>query len=403
MFTKLDADFPKGWHQTFGALWLGCFITGLGFSMTMPFMPLFMESLGTYSQTQLNFYSGLAFSATYLSQAIMSPLWGSLADQKGRKLMCLRASGVMALTITATGLAQGVWSIIALRFLQGAFSGYINNAAAFIAGETPKRRSGTVLSTMMTANVAGNLLGPLFGGAIAGVGGYRLPFFVTGALMALAFALTAILTKEHFIPITKEKMKPAKEVLASLPNKSLIFLMFTTTLIVQASLMSISPIISLLVKELMHNHGNVSFVSGVVAAAPGFGTLLAARYLGQKMDASGPTKVLMYGMTYQVVMFLPMFFIRDVWLLTLFRFLIGLSSAALLPAVQTVLTTQVDKQVFGRIFSYNQSFQAAGGVVGPLIGSAVSSVFDYEGVFLFTSLLLAINLALIMLAHKKIA
>ncbi len=121
------------------------------------------------------------------------------------------------------------------------------------------------------------------------------------------------------------------------------------------------------------------------------------------MDASGPTKVLMCGMTYQVVMFLPMFFIRDVWLLTLFRFLIGLSSAALLPAVQTVLTTQVDKQVFGRIFSYNQSFQAAGGVVGPLIGSAVSSVFDYEGVFLFTSLLLAINLALIMLAHKKIA
>ena len=127
-------EYPKTWKRTFISLWLGCFITGLGFSMTMPFMPLFMETLCNLSTWQLNLYSGLAFSMTYLSQAIVSPYWGSLADRKGRKLMCMRASGVMAFTIFLTGLAQGVWVIIFLRFLQGAFSGYINNATAFIAG-----------------------------------------------------------------------------------------------------------------------------------------------------------------------------------------------------------------------------------------------------------------------------
>ena len=130
-------EMPLSWKRTFITLWVGCFITGLGFSMTMPFMPLFMESIGSFSRTELNFYSGLAFSATFLAQAIVSPYWGNLADRKGRKLMCLRASGVMTFTILFTGMANSVWMIIGLRFLQGAFSGYVNNATAFMAGEAP--------------------------------------------------------------------------------------------------------------------------------------------------------------------------------------------------------------------------------------------------------------------------
>ena len=128
----MDSELSPLWRKTFYSLWIGCFITGMGFSMTMPFVSLFINELGNFSKFQLNFYSGLAFGATFVSQAIVSPLWGSLADQKGRKLMCMRASGVMACTIFVTGLSQSAWMIIGMRFLQGAFSGYINNAAALI-------------------------------------------------------------------------------------------------------------------------------------------------------------------------------------------------------------------------------------------------------------------------------
>ena len=126
--------FPHGWHRTFYTLWLGAFITGMGYSMTMPFISLFIAELGNFTRFQLNIYSGLAFGVTFISQAIVSPFWGSLADRKGRKLMCMRASGVMACTICAIGFAQSVWMIIGMRFLQGVFSGYINNATALMAG-----------------------------------------------------------------------------------------------------------------------------------------------------------------------------------------------------------------------------------------------------------------------------
>ena len=148
--------------------------------MTMPFISLFINELGNFSRFELNLYSGMAFAATFISQAIVSPYWGSLADRKGRKLMCMRASGVMACTIFITGLSVNVWMIIGMRFLQGAFSGYINNSIALMAGETPHSKSGWVMSAMTTAGVTGNLIGPLLGGALSGAWGYRIPFFITG-------------------------------------------------------------------------------------------------------------------------------------------------------------------------------------------------------------------------------
>ena len=167
MTTIKSRNLPAGWHKAFYTLWLGCFITGMGYSMTMPFISLFISDLGNYSKLQINLYSGLAFAMTFIAQAIVSPYWGSLADRKGRKLMCMRASGVMAITITLTGFAPNAIYIVVMRFIQGSFSGYINNATALMASETPHERSGWVMSQMMTAGTAGNLVGPLLGGVLS--------------------------------------------------------------------------------------------------------------------------------------------------------------------------------------------------------------------------------------------
>ena len=265
MTTAKSSAFPAGWHKAFYTLWLGCFITGMGYSMTMPFVSLFISDLGNYSKFQINLYSGLAFAMTFIAQAIVSPYWGNLADRKGRKLMCMRASGVMALTITLTGFAPNAIYIVVMRFIQGAFSGYINNATALMAGETPHQRSGWVMSQMMTAGTAGNLVGPLLGGALSsffgnwlgGAWGYRIPFFITGFLMFLVFLGTTFLVHEDFTPISREKMKPMGEIMKSLPSVKLIIVMFITTMLVQSSTMSIDPIVSLYVKSMMPNGKNV--------------------------------------------------------------------------------------------------------------------------------------------------
>jgi DHA1 family multidrug resistance protein-like MFS transporter len=407
---------PAGWHKAFYTLWLGSFITGMGYSMTMPFISLFIADLGHYSKLQINLYSGLAFAMTFIAQAIVSPYWGSLADRKGRKLMCMRASGVMALTITLTGFAPNAIYIIVMRFIQGAFSGYINNATALIAGETPHQRSGWVMSQMMTAGTAGNLVGPLLGGLLSsffgnifgGAWGYRIPFFITGFLMLLTFLGTTFLVHEDFTPISRAKMKPMKEIMHDLPNLKLIIIMFVTTMLVQSATMSIDPIVSLYVKSMMPNSKNVAFVAGVVAATPGLGTLVAASKIGHKMDDVGPLHVLRIGLIIGAVLFVPMALTKSPWVLAGLRFLLGIASAGMLPAAQTVLTLNTPPQSFGRIFSYNQSFQAVGSVLGALMGSTISGLSNYATVFWTTGCTLLINFILVVVfawgisyRHKK--
>ena len=171
--------------------------------------------------------------------------------------------------------------------------------------------------------------------------------------------------------------------------------MFITTMIIQASNNSISPIISLYIRELLHGQGNVTLISGIIASLPGVATLIAAPRMGRLGDRIGSERILAVGLLLAIFVYIPMAFVTHVWQLGILRFFIGVSDACLLPAVNALITKYSPHHAAGRIFSYNQSFQATGNVFGPMIGSSVSSFFGYRAVFLSTSLLVLANFLLV--------
>lgn len=79
------------WKRNLLISWVGCFFTGASFSLVMPFIPLYIEELGA-PESQIELFSGLAISVTAFAAAIIAPVWGNLADQKGRRLMMIRAA-----------------------------------------------------------------------------------------------------------------------------------------------------------------------------------------------------------------------------------------------------------------------------------------------------------------------
>ncbi|MCD2256128.1 MFS transporter [Lactobacillus sp. CC-MHH1034] len=400
MLNKLASYFRSGWERNLAILWFGCFITGFGNSMTMPFMPLFIDTLGHFSPWQLNVLSGAAFSITFLAKAIVSPLWGKLADRKGRKLMCLRASGVMTLTITLIALTTNVWILILLRGIQGSFSGYINNAQAIVAQESPRAKKGQAMGTLATGQVTGTLLGPLMGGFLVDHFGFRAAFYIAGALMFVVFWTTLFFVHENFKPIAATAMRKIKTVFKELQAPRVLFGVFLTTLVVQASASSIQPIVSLFVRQLLHGHGDVASVSGVVAAAPGMATLIAASIMGRIIDRVGAQKILVIGLVTASIVLVPMIFLQNVKQFIFLRFLFGISDAAVIPAYQTLMTLNSPQDAFGRIFSYSQSFQAMGSVVGPMLGSLIASLAGYRSVFVLTLGLEIICLIYVIFAAK---
>lgn len=392
--------FKPGWQRNLAVLWFGCFITGFGNSMTMPFLPLFIDTLGHFNAWQLNILSGLAFSITFLSKAIVSPLWGRLADRKGRKLMCLRASGVMTITITLIAMTTNVWILIILRAIQGGFSGYINNAQAIIAAEAPNHKKGQAMGTLATGQVTGTLLGPLIGGFLAGRFGYRASFFIAGALMFVVFWTTIFFVHEHFKPIAAAAMRSIKAVFQDLEAPRVLIGVFLTTLVVQASATSIQPIVSLFVRQLLNGHGNIALISGVVSAAPGMATLIAASGMGRVIDHVGAQRILVLGLIAAVIILVPMIFLQNVKEFVFLRFLFGLSDAAVIPAYQTLMTVNSPRDAFGRIFSYSQSFQSMGSVIGPMLGSFIASLAGYRSVFVLTLVLEVLCLGYVLYASK---
>lgn len=383
------------WKRNLLVLSVAVFIAGIAFSEVMPFLPLYINTLGDFSHQQLNFWSGFIYSGTFFVSAIISPWWGKLADKKGRKPMILRASLGMAFVIGAMGLVTNVWQLFLLRMLQGVFAGFVSNANTLIATETPKHHAGQALGTMSSSVTAGTLLGPMLGGFLASVFSYRVTFFITGALLLISFLLSLFFVHEDdFKPVTSKKLDKASGVIKTLRSPQLIFGLLLTTLIIQAANNSINPIVSLYVRQLMHNQGNFTFIAGIIAALPGIATFLVASRLGLLGDRIGTHKIIVAGFCGATLLFFLTAFVQTTWQLGLLRFMVGFTDACLFPQVQTLLSKNSPAEVTGRIFSWNQSAMYTGNIIGPLLGSTVSGLSSYSIVFIVTAGLVVLNLVL---------
>ena len=155
-------------------------------------------------------WSGIAYGITFLGAGAMAPLWGRFADLYGRKLFLIRASFAMALGIALTGTVQHIWQLVAVRLLIGLLGGYASGAVVLVATQTPKARAGWALGTLSTGAMAGNLIGPLLGGALPALVGIRQSFFLAGGVIFVAFLATCLLIREDVRPGPVEGSAPPR-------------------------------------------------------------------------------------------------------------------------------------------------------------------------------------------------
>ncbi|WP_423061635.1 multidrug efflux MFS transporter [Citrobacter portucalensis] len=392
----------ESWRVNLISVWFGCFFTGLAISQILPFLPLYISQLGVTSHEALSMWSGLTFSVTFLISAIVSPMWGSLADRKGRKLMLLRASLGMAIAILLQAFATNVWQLFLLRGVMGLTSGYIPNAMALVASQVPRERSGWALSTLSTAQISGVIGGPLMGGFIADHVGLRAVFCITAALLVVSFMVTLFLIKEGVRPtIKKSERLSGKAVFASLSHPALVISLFFTTMVIQLCNGSIGPILALFIKSMVPDSSNIAFLSGLIASVPGISALISAPRLGKLGDRIGTERILMATLIFAVVLFFAMSWVTTPLQLGILRFLLGFADGAMLPAVQTLLVKYSSDQITGRIFGYNQSFMYLGNVAGPLMGATVSAMAGFRWVFIATASIVLINIWQLAIALRR--
>ena len=193
--TSTDSGYNIYWRRNLAVCFIGSFTTLVAMTLLLPFLPLYVEELGVRDHAGIVQWSGVAYGATFLAAALVAPLWGRLGDRYGRKLMLVRASFGMAICMSLMGMVQDVWQLVALRLLVGLAGGYSSGSTILVAMQTPKERSGWALGMLSAGIMAGNLVGPLIGGALPPRIGIRATFLIAGAVIFLAFLATNFLIK----------------------------------------------------------------------------------------------------------------------------------------------------------------------------------------------------------------
>ena len=367
--------------------------------MVVPFMSLFVEELGVRGH-MVDLYAGIAVSSSAMTAAFLSPVWGSLADKYGRKPMMIRTALAMTFTMGGMAFVPSVFWLIVLRLLNGIFAGYVPNSTALIASQAPKQYSGYALGTLSTGVVAGTLMGPLLGGYVAETIGIRNAFLLVGFFLFIVTILTIFYVKEDFKPANRDRQLATKDLLAELPHKSILFALFVTSMVIQMAAQSISPILTLYIRS-MGQVDNLMFVSGLIVSAMGISSILSSSQLGKLGDKIGNHRLLLLALLYSFLIYLFCAWANTPWELGFLRFLFGLGTGALLPGVSSLLNKLTPKEGISRIFSYNQTFFYIGGVLGPLMGSAIAVSFSYHWVFYMTAGLVLLNFVLLFICFRK--
>lgn len=361
-------------------------------TMIMPFLSLYIETFGDFSEAYVQKWAGLIFGATFITALIMSPIWGRFADRFGFKpILLINGSGI-AISVFLMGFVNSVESFFLLRFFMGIVTGFLPTSLAFISSQTPRDQAGKMLGTLQMGGVAGMLFGPIFGGLMADTFGFEYTFIITSVSVVVATLLVLFGIKEEArVKIRKAAKYSRKVILGGLFKHRLMFNVMLVTTLIQIGNFSIQPLLSLYVADLTHAASNIAFLAGLTFSATGLGNLLFARYWGKVGDDVGYEKILGLLLIMSFVFIIPQAFVTELWQLVILRFLFGISTGGMIPLTTALVRREAPLEIQGEVMGYNTSFRFLGNIIGPMFGGIVSGYIGIPAVFIVTGVLFLIG------------
>jgi MFS transporter, DHA1 family, multidrug resistance protein len=410
------------WKQNLVILWFGNFFVLAGMNLIIPFLPLYVQQLGVTNVREVTEWSGAIFAGAPLLSASFSPLWGKLADRYGRKIMLIRSSVGMGIVMILMGFAKTPLELLLLRLGMGTISGFIPTSTALQATETPKEHAGRALGLLQTGNVSGSLIGPLIGGVLAEWIGIRNVFYLTGSALLIAACIVIFGVHESKVyekfsfrfwkstmtagRQTEQKKLPRddrsrKGILSVAQQAPILVALFVSSFLIMGGTQSIEPIITVFVQSL-HVKSHIETIGGLVFAASGIGSILAAPFLGRLGDKYGNHRILTTALLVMGVLYIPQAFVQSPWQLMGLRFMMGLCTGGLLPSIHALIRKWAPMESQGMVYGFNAMAVGFGSVCGPLFGGFVSAHLGIPYIFFFTSFFYLLNFAWIRFNLRKL-
>jgi DHA1 family multidrug resistance protein-like MFS transporter len=369
------------WRRALIILGVAQLLSAVGFSMIFPFLPNYVEALGSSTGTSLVFWAGAVFSAQAITMMVASPLWGAASDRWGRKPMVGRAMFGGAVIILLMAFARSAEELTMLRAVQGLITGIGSAANALMASITPRERTGYAMGVLQTALWSGVAVGPVLGGVLADLYGYRVAFVATSVLLLLGGFLVTFGIREDFRPgerAGRGVLGDWHEILRTPGVAAAFTARFTATL----GRGLLVPVLPLFVPLIMVGTQGVGTMIGLVIGIASATGTVSAIWLSNLGDRIGHKRILVWSALAAALGYLPMALVTHPWQLLFLNAVVGVAIGGVMPSISALLTGYSSGGRMGSAFGLDNSVMAASRAVAPLVGVGVANVFGYRSAFL---------------------
>jgi DHA1 family multidrug resistance protein-like MFS transporter len=386
---------PSDWRRNLFAVTAACFIGFTGFTLVMPFLPLYFQQLGVTDVGAIALWSVLSLGVTPALTAALSPFWGRLADRYGRKIMVERSLVSFVFLMGAMAYVTRPWQVLALRAAQGLFAGYGSLTLTMAADSAPRDRIAYSIGYVQTAQRLGPAIGPIVGGAVAQVVGLRYAFLVTAGFYVVALLLVFVMYDER-----NASHPAAAEPVGRVTFRSVLaFENFILLMVVIFGLQfvdrSFGPVLPLYVAQLGTSSARVPLISGVLFSIAAAAGAMGHHICGLLLRRAAAPRVIAISIALAAVGSVIYLAAGTTGLLMLATPLFGLAIGVATTAAYTAASAVIPASARGAGFGFLATASLTGLALSPMV-SGIMGATSIRGVFLLDTIaLIALAVAVV--------
>ncbi len=371
----------EAWRRNQLAVNIAAGLVFFGFTLVMPFLPLYVAELGVQGVDRIALWSGILLSAPPLLAALLGPFWGRVGDRYGMKLMVGRVLVTMTVTWALMYFATSVYHVLALRILLGIFSGFSVISAALVTQACPRDRIGSAIGTLQATQILSTAAGPFAGGLLYALVGIRAAFLITACCCVVALALILILYRDveraagEESPFSRKEpsgWRHTWEEIRRLPGfVPLIPYLFIVNLVDR----SFPTVIPLVVESMIgHLPEKVAAASGVIVTSHALAAALSAYFLGRMVAKARPGPLMGAVLGGAALLTLLMTVCRTPGEFLLLRVLSGFLAGGAVTLGYSAGGSVIPPERRAWLYGILSSATLLGGAVGPVISGLLAGL-----------------------------
>ncbi|GED97425.1 MFS transporter [Gordonia crocea] len=357
------------------------FVIALGYGLVAPVLPAFARSFDVSITA-----ATMVVSAFALMRLVFAPATAPLLRSLGEQPVYLAGLLIVAMSTLACAFAQGYWQLLVLRAVGGIGSVMFTvSAMSLLIRISPPAIRGRVSGVYSSSFVLGNIVGPLIGSGLAGLG-LRTPFVVYAVALVVATVVVWAALRGSPLADPDATTGNGPGLRAALPVGAYRAVLVTAVVFGWVFAMRVS-LLPLYFTDVLHQSTSMA---GLALAAYALGDVLVMIPAGRASDRFGRRPFLIGGMAILAVATAALTLTDSTPVALAVTAVAGVGTGLVAPVLQATVADVLYGGRGGTALSTYQMSQDCGVIAGPVIAGAVADRFGFGPAFILTAVLAAI-------------